>query len=459
MVIYKKVADIFNSGIIAQENGQIVIQDQSQFNDIMIDDLATTIAKSDDPNMKKICYWIAHQAAISRGVVSSSIQGLYSAMGQKKIGGFTVPAINIRTLTYDVARAVFRCVKKINAGAFIFEIATSEIAYTQQCPMEYTSAILLAALKENYRGPIFILGDHFQVKVNKYLKNSETEIKLLRTLIDDAIDAGFYNIDIDASTLVDLSEENVDIQQELNCEVSALFTKHIRSVQPEGIEISIGAEIGEVGERNSTSSDLKAFMERYMVSTSSLKGLSKMSIQTGTSHGGVVLPDGSIAKVKIDFDTLRRLSEICRSNYALAGCVQHGASTLPNEAFHTFPQVGCAEIHLATQFQNIIYEHMPISLKGRIYDWLKENCANERKPGQTDDQFIYKTRKKALGPFKKEIFSLPQDLKDKISTVLEGEFDFMFSQLQISDTREIVDKYTDVVAVKHNKEHFLKDKE
>ncbi len=81
-----------------------------------------------------------------------------------------------------------------------------------------------------------------------------------------------------------------------------------------------------------------------------------MSIQTGTSHGGVALPDGSIAEVSIDFDTLRRLSTVAREEYGLAGCVQHGASTLPDEAFHHFPANGAAEIHLATGFQNILYD-------------------------------------------------------------------------------------------------------
>ena len=62
-------------------------------------------------------------------------------------------------------------------------------------------------------------------------------------------------------------------------------------------------------------------------------GLSKISVQSGTSHGGVVLADGSIADVKLDLETLRELSEIARKEYGLSGAVQHGASTLPDDAF------------------------------------------------------------------------------------------------------------------------------
>jgi hypothetical protein len=141
----------------------------------------------------------------------------------------------------------------------------------------------------------------------------------------------------------------------------------------------------------------------------------------------------------------------------MAGAVQHGASTLPNEAFHHFPEVECAEIHLATQFQNIVYDYLPLSLKEKIYAWLHQNCAEEKKPGLTDDQFIYKTRKNALGPFKKEIHSLSKDWRTKISCVLEDEFSFLFDKLNIKDTKNLVQKYVKTATVLKKKEDFLKE--
>ena len=136
-----------------------------------------------------------------------------------------------------------------------------------------------------------------------------------------------------------------------------------------------------------------------------------MSIQTGTSHGGVVLPDGSVAPVALDFDTLGRLSTVARDEFRLAGCVQHGASTLPEEAFGHFPANGCAEIHLATGFQNILYDDggLPADLRAEMMAWCLVNCADERKPGETEEQFLYKTRKKALGPFKEALWSIGPD--------------------------------------------------
>jgi fructose/tagatose bisphosphate aldolase len=263
-------------------------------------------------------------------------------------------------------------------------------------------------------------------------------------LIEDAIDAGFYNIDIDSSTLVDLSKPTVDKQQRANYEVCAELTEHIRRLQPNGIEVSVGGEIGEVGKENSNPEELRAYMNGYRKSLrKNYKGLAKISVQTGTSHGGVVLPDGSIAQVKLDFETLRTLSELARKEFGLGGAVQHGASTLPSEAFHKFAETETVEVHLATEFQNMVYEskYFPEDLRTKMYEWTKANCADERKEGETDEQFIYKARKKALGQFKKDIMKLPQDVRNDIVKPIEEKFEFLFKQLNVVNTKELVDKY------------------
>jgi fructose/tagatose bisphosphate aldolase len=263
-------------------------------------------------------------------------------------------------------------------------------------------------------------------------------------LVADAISSGFYNIDIDSSTLVDLSQPDLMTQQFPNYNICAELTQFIRETQPPGITISVGGEIGEIGHQNSTPEDLQAFMTglRERLPTK-LAGISKISIQTGTTHGGVVLADGSIAKINLDFRTLKKLSEIARKEYGLAGAVQHGASTLPPEAFNKFVECETAEVHLATEFQNMIYEseHFPTDLKKRIYEWLKTNAAGEAKTGETEEQFLYKTRKKALGPFKKEIMSLPKETRDAIALEVEGRFDFLFTQLGVVNRSNLVNRY------------------
>lgn len=397
----------------------------------------------DDLETKKRIFKKITNIAYKNGIFLSSINDFYFGRGKGEFSGFTVPAINLRALTYDLARAIFRVAKRNNSGAFIFEIAKSEMGYTNQPPCEYSAVILAAAIKEQYSGPVFVQGDHFQVNAKKFKENPEKELDGLRALIEEAISSGFYNIDIDSSTLVDLAQSSVKKQQYQNFESCAKLTQFIRRIEPKGITVSVGGEIGEVGHKNSTPEELRVFMEGYKERLrKGLTGISKISVQTGTSHGGVVLPDGTIAQVALDFDTLKTLSNIARSEFGLAGAVQHGASTLPSSAFHKFVECETAEVHLATEFQNMMYEskHFPVELKEKIYEWLKVNAAEERKEGETDEQFFYKTRKKALGAFKRDIMGLSDSVRDSIANEIEEKFDFLFKQLNVVHKKELVDK-------------------
>jgi len=410
-----------------------------------VEKIAMDLIMSDDMNVKKTLAKKILDMAYKKGIYPSSIHELYMARGRNEYTGTTIPAMNLRSMTFDLARAVFRVAKRNNSGAFIFEIAKSEMGYTGQPPAEYVAVILAAAVKEGWEGPVFIQGDHFQVNHKNYAVDPEKEIEGIKTLITAALEAGFYNIDIDSSTVVDLSKPSIKAQQKANYEACAKLTNFIRQNQPKGIEVSVGGEIGEVGEKNSTPEDLRAFMDGFNEKLRKGRvGLSKVSIQTGTSHGGVVLPDGTIAKVKLDFDTLRNLSKIAREEYKMAGAVQHGASTLPAEAFGKFPEVQTAEVHLATEFQNMVYEskHFPKELKDKIYNWLKTTQGAERKAGQTDEQFYYSARKKALGQFKKEIWGLPAATRDAIAKEIEARFDFLFDSLKAGDTMDAVLKHT-----------------
>ncbi|MDD2679828.1 MAG: class II fructose-bisphosphate aldolase [Candidatus Omnitrophica bacterium] len=411
---------------------------------LSIDKVVMDLILSDDVAMKKKLAKKICAIAYKKGIYPSSIHELYMASGRGEVGGFTVPAINLRSMAYDLARAIFRVAKKNNSGAFIFEIAKSEMGYTAQAPVEYAAVILGAAIKEGYQGPVFIQADHTQANAKKFQENPAKELQALQDVIADSISAGFYNIDIDSSTLVDLSKPDIKAQQKLNYEVCAKLTQFIRRIEPKGITVSVGGEIGEVGHQNSTPEDLRAFMQGYKERLrKGLVGISKISIQTGTSHGGVVKSDGSIAEVKLDFTTLKTISGLAKKEFGLGGAVQHGASTLPEDMFHKFPENDTLEVHLATGFQNMMLDskNFPADLKKKMYDWLNVNAAGERKEGETDEQFFYKARKKALGPFKKEIMGLPQDVRDKIAAEIEHKFDFLFKQLDSVNNRESVDKH------------------
>jgi len=430
------------------KNGEIILKDLQKARS-SLDELVYEAVFTEDEARKAEKLTLIKEIAKALGAIPASIYGLYKAMAQE-FPGFTVPAINIRGLTYDFARTVFRKALESNVGALIFEIARSEMGYTQQRPLEYATVITAAAAREGFTGPVFIQGDHFQLRRKAFFATPEKEKGLLRDLIDEALEAEFYQIDIDASTLVEIEKPTVSEQQRLNYEVTAELATYIRQKEPEGVIVNIGGEIGEIGGHNSTPEELRAFLDGFNQSFSGEHGLAKISVQTGTSHGGVVLPDGTVAKVAVDFDTLRTLSELARREYGLAGAVQHGASTLPDEMFHLFPEVGCCEIHLATGFQNLIYDHpaLPESFRQEIYEFLKKNLAKEKKEDMTEAQFIYKTRKKGFGLFKKKWWDLDPKIKEQIMADLGKKIQFLFEKLRVINTKDIVQQTVKMIKIK-----------
>lgn len=438
----KKAVDEAVSKAGRFQGDKFEIQDSSLLNGELLDHLYETAVFSNNTEVKAYARFKIKQLAKAVGIKLASIHDLYCAIGKGKTPSLTVPAMNLRGLSYDSARAFFRAAKRLDVGAFLFEIAKSEMQYTSQNPHEYVCSMLAAAIREGYTGPVFVQGDHFQANAKNYFADKNKEINTLKKLIKESLAAGFYNIDIDSSTLVVLERSTIREQQKDNAEVCAELTNFIRENEPKGVTVSIGGEIGEVGGHNSTVEEFEAFMDEYLPLVKKGETIKKISVQTGTSHGGVVLPDGSMAKVKLDFAVLENISKVAREKYGMGGTVQHGASTLPDEMFHKFKEHGAVEVHLATGFQNLIFDHPMLSydFKQKVYNHLAQNFSKERKEGESDEQFFYKVRKKGWGdPLKHGWWTISPEIKQEIFRDLEDKFAFLIEQLGVQDSKKTVE--------------------
>jgi fructose/tagatose bisphosphate aldolase len=336
----------------------------------------------------------------------------------------------------------------MDAGLFIFEQAITEQSFAAQPPLEYTAGVLAAALREGYSGPVFLQADHDQINAKAYAADPAAEVARLEGIIRGQIAACFYNIDIDASTVVDLSLPTVADQQRENAALTAHFTRFVRDLEPSGVTIALGAEIGEVGHENTTPEELRAFMGAYAELLAGkgdgLTGVSKISINTGTYHGGKMQSDGTLAPVTVDYDSLRTISAICRREFGMGGAVQHGASTLPGEQLARFPEAGAVEIHLALGFNNLIFDHpsLPQPIRDEIRDFTFAHHSHERAPGETDAQFLYNTRKKAWKVVKERFWHMAPAAQDDIMGSLEGMFRDMFTWMNVGGTSDLVREHT-----------------
>ena len=453
------------AGIIEVLPGEkIEITNEVKLREELIDKLVFEATFNQDKEVVDLCRQLIKSIAVKKGIVLSSVYEYYKRKaGDKR--KFTVPAINVRGMAYNTARAIFEAVKKDGVTAFILEIAKSEIEYTGQRPREYTTSVLAAAIKEGYQGLLFLQGDHFQINSDKYKINPTEEREKIKKLIREAIEAGFYQIDLDMSTLVDWSKEDYEAQQIENYKETAFLTAHVRDLEKEfkldelGIVINLGGEIGEIGKgikgRNSIVEDLRAFMKGYSEELdilskekgSEINGITKIAVQSGTQHGGIRDEKGNLIKgVKVSFNTLAELGKVAREEYGLAGAVQHGASTLDPRCFVLFAgypspegfeiseellnkenakvlsENPAAEVHLATAYQDTILDHpkFPKDLAQEIKKWVLDNFPP--KEGEDSEKAYINNRKNAWGPFKFKLWNLPSEIQDYFRETLARQF-------------------------------------
>ena len=284
------------AGIAHIEGDRLVIDDERRFRAESAADLAWTAAFTEDDATAEAVRWIVWEASQALGARSASIEDLYRARGRGEISGFTVPAINIRAQTFDMARTFYTTATRADVGTVIFELARSEQTYTWQRPMDYATSILAGAIAAGWSHPVFIQGDHYQFNAKKYAADPEAMTEEIRRACRLAIDAGYRNIDIDSSTLVDLSRPNLDEEQRENYTRAAELTALIRSLQIDGVTVSVGGEIGEVGKQNSTpmsSSDLDGYTASSRRARRGQRGCPRSASRRGPRTAAYPSPAGA----------------------------------------------------------------------------------------------------------------------------------------------------------------------
>ena len=174
-----------------------------------IRDLAWTAAFATDEARPPAARWIVWEASQALGARSASIHELYMARGRGEVSGLHRP--RHQPARPDVRHGADHLRdgrRAADVGAVILELARSEQTYTFQRPSDYATAVLAGAIAAGWHGPVFVQGDHYQFNAKKYAADPEAMTEEIRRACRLAIEAGYGNIDIDSSTLVDLSKPN-----------------------------------------------------------------------------------------------------------------------------------------------------------------------------------------------------------------------------------------------------------
>ncbi len=376
------------------------------------------------------------------GVYPASIGALYKALARQELPAMTIPAFNIRGLTYTLARVIWRKVLELDCAAVIFELAPSEIGAGEQSFDEYAAMVSAAACREGYQGPIFLQGDHFSI-------DSKETVNDVLKMAKEAIACGFYQIDIDGSHLISLDQSSLEAIHLPNAEVTSRMISALRAAQPAGVQLVLGGEVGEIGGENTSLEDLKTFQELLQMRLDpAVRGLDKISAQTGTTHSGIVLKDGSLGRMNVDFDLISQLSRTARQNGSY-GLVQHGASTLTMLDLAQLPGAGVIEVHLATQIQNIVFDHpsFPSQLRRSMQERLvltDKSAEGDRFQGEENlslAQQFYKARWAAWGIFKMELWAISPTVMAPIEASFGKWVEQVFTALNITQKSSLIREF------------------
>lgn len=414
---------------VVWQGGVLRVRDEQALLEEAIDVLVNTAVFASGQGRDRAREMIRALAS-QRGIHLASIQRLYVARARGLVKDvFTVPALNIRGPTYDVARAAFRAAVEHRVGAVIFEIARSETGYTEQRPAEYAIAVTAAAIKESYRGPLFLQGDHYQFSPERYRGEPEAEVRSLENLVRESLDAGFRNIDVDASTQIDRTRPRLADQQRLNAILSARMTSFIRDQGDLGPHVAVGVEVGKIGSDPTSLDDLEAFMATYAAELQRLgqgPGAAKVSLNTILTSAG---------EQEVLFDHVESFGKVCRERYGMAGVAQHGTGATPDHQLHRFRAAGACELHLASGLQNLLLEHprFPPALLQRIDEWVAQQHRASGQGGPPPARL----RKKAFGPFKRDLWAIEPDARDAIMRDMERKFATIFRELGVIDTLDL----------------------
>ena len=431
----------YGDAFSVSDAGMVRILDRAKLRERAIYGLVTAAVFEADPARRSAVRWVIRALAQESGIVPASIQSLYEAMGR---GGLRV---------HRAGRQHPRPHLRQHEGRFPGddgrERRTGHLRDREIGDRLYRTAAGRIRRRHpgggdpgGIHGAGFHSGDHFQINAKKFGADPAGEVSTLKAIAREAVEAGFCNIDIDASTVVDLSKGTIEEQQFNNSHITAEMTKFIRGLEPKSVTVSIGERSARWGARTAR---WRSCRPSWTSTAASSARESRASARSPSRRG--LLTAGSSCRMEpwprsssTSAPSRKPVESGAREIRSLRRRPAPGASTLPDDAFGRFPETGTSEVHLATGFQNMIYEHprFPAALKEKAYDWCRANCASERKQGETEEQFLYKARKKTFGPFKKEMWDLPAEIRGAIGADLEAKFRFLFDKLRVVGTRDVV---------------------
>ena len=423
-------------GCLQVKSGQVNIIDQNIACGTLTDRLIYNAVFHPDIQIKGTSRWLIKAIAQASQIFPASLNGVLDFSKQQGNMRLSIPVFQLPGFSYTMARAIFRAARENNARAFIFEMDSNQISHANQTLGEYSTIVAAAAVREGFKGPIFIQGNHILAHKRDFQQNPNQEKECLKKSINNAINCGFFNLWLDTFQVALPTQMGTKKNLNSIALLYAEITDSVRTLEPQGLDISLGCKLNPFQELCLEEQDIKEFMEYFQTTLQSLnpgaKGISKLGFSPESNSSTPKQINQPHELEYLDPNTLIRLSKYANEKYGLVTRLNLKPSDISQNTLKRFSGIGNAELKIQLEYQALIIDHhdFPSEFKGEL---------NFNFPNRVEEEKIRSPiSHKAFGIFKEKFWTLPEPLQQDISKELETTVSSLFKTLQIGNTQEWV---------------------
>jgi hypothetical protein len=405
-----------------RDNGVKII-DAHRLREERIDALVYNAMFQPSERVRYFLSWLIRQVAAGNAIYPASLQGLYTAAARGQTPTLTLPAISLRVMTYAGGRAAFRAARETGAGALAFNLDAA--AKPAQSPLDYATCLLAAALREGYEGPLFLQANFLHERPMADEPAHSDELERLKELVEEALNEAFFNLELDATRMENLTLPDLSAQEQACYADCAELASFVRQTEPGGVGSAIGIQFNSRGDPEHRVQRLRAFMTGFETEFTSraghVPGISKFNLNI---------------RGKVDLDIAADFAEVARREYWLPTSVSMDSAAMPDDVIEAVADLPFVGAHLGSRLEDRILDHLafPGQLRQAMQHWIDTTYGEAHQPGEGDEDFYRAMRPLAYEQFKREMWDLPRQTQEAIMADLQTGLVEDIKRLKVEDS-------------------------
>lgn len=304
-------------------------------------------------------FYIIYRICWMQGIYFSSLQKMNQSQGnQSAFSKICIPVFDISELTFEQLQELTKAIhgessKKNSLAAFCIDFALDgEVDLPVQL-----SRITAVALLHGYQGPLFLQADQLKFDALRFENDRENLLDELKSKTKQAIRFGIFNINYDASQLVDEEASRISEKMLMNLKMVALGTNlWVRNFQPNGMVVSVSGNLGGSDGSLPGEADVKEFLQRLLKEGSRLRfGV------TGDDISKIEIPVTKINQESVSL--INQLNEVIRRDIKLGGVVIDTGTIRDMNAYLPYSDLRICELKMKPEKGLIAEDNIKTILK------------------------------------------------------------------------------------------------